>query len=931
MEEIGVVNLENLGKSEAFSNLEIEKRKKKAIEFFKKSGNWIYYAILSIILFISVYIRTRNIPKLKDITTNTWTLGPDLDPFLFLRWAKYIAEHGKLFLLDRMRYVPLSDICSGTSCTPVNTAGEMNLISYMIAWLSKFLSFFDKNITVTYSAIIWPVIMAVLTGIAFFLFTRKLFYKENKKIANIIALISTLLFVLVPSLLSRSIAGIPEKEAAAFFFLFGAFYFFLEAYTSEKLKKGIIYSALAGIFTALLGLVWGGVTFAFLGIWGVVLFAFFLGKIDKKKFLFYVIWLISSIIIMIPLSTRYTPSNLINSSSTGLNFVVFFILLVDFLVFRKRIFRLDEKIKKKIKLPNPFISLIVAFIALGILASLVFGISFIPDMIKDVISHAVEPLDPNRFGVTVAENKQPYFTSDWAGEFGPIVLNIPLYFWLFFVGAVFLFYYMIKPLIKKEKIILTIGYTLFLLGLIFSKYSSGSVLNGESGLSLLVYFGGVLAFLLPFGSVYYKRYKEQKFSVFEEFNISYIFYFVILTIMIVAARGAIRLVMVLGAVSPIAIAFLITKSSQKYFHEKEESNKIFIGIAVLIILIASIFTAWTYYQSDKSMAENFAPGYYQFQWQKAMAWVRDNTPLTAVFAHWWDYGYWVQTIGERATILDGGNAVGYWNHFMGRLILTGTDEREALSFLYAHNGTHLLIDSTDIGKYGAFSSIGSNENYDHFSWIPNALLDPKQTQETNNETIYVYPIGTATDEDIILNQSGKEILLPRKKTGVGAVAIREDMNKTELQPTVYFVYNSQQYQMPLRYVYIKGKLYDFKTGLDAGIFIFPSLDYQNSQLSVNEKGAAFYLGQRVIHTELVRLYLFNESSNYFKLVHTEQSLVNEDLKRQGVNLGDFVYYQGFQGPIKIWEISYPSDIRLNSTYLSMAYPPEFEKVTSGEY
>jgi len=928
VEEIGVVNLE---KAEFVSSSEIEKRKKKVIDFFKKSGNWIYYVILSIILFVSVYIRTRNIPKLKDITTGTWTLGPDLDPFLFLRWAKYIAEHGKLFLLDHMRYVPLSEICSGASCGPVNTAGEMNLISYMIAWLTKFLSFFGKEVTVTYAAVIWPVIMAVLTGIAFFFFTRKLFYKENKKIANIIALIATALFILVPSLLSRSIAGIPEKEAAGFFFMFGAFYFFLEAYTSEKLKKGIICSILAGIFTALLGLIWGGVIFAFLGIAGFVLFAFLLGKIDNKRFLFYALWLVTSIIAVAPFSIRYSLSSLVSSSSTGLSFMVFFVLLVDFLIFRKRIFKLDDKIKKKIKIPNPLISFILSFIVLGILASLFFGFSFISGMFEDVISHSIQPFIPSRFGVTVAENKQPYFTSDWAGEFGPVVLKIPLYFWLFFVGAVFLFYHMIKPLIKKEKIILTLGYILFLLGLIFSKYSSSSILNGESGLSLLVYFGGVLAFLLSFGSVYYKRYKEEKFSVFEEFNISYIFYFVILTMMIVAARGAIRLVMVLGAVSPIAIAFLITKSSQKYFHEKEETNKIFIGIAVLIILIASVFTAWTYYQSDKNMAENFAPGIYQWQWQKAMAWVRDNTPLTAVFAHWWDYGYWVQSIGERATILDGGNAEGYWNYFMGRLVLTGTDEREALNFLYSHNGTHLLIDSTDIGKYGAFSSIGSNANYDHFSWIPNALLDTKQTQETNNETVYVYPIGTATDEDIFLNQSGKDILLPRKKTGVGAVAIREGANKTMLQPTVFFVYNQQQYQMPLRYVHINKKLYDFKTGLDAGIFIFPSLEYQNGKLGVNEKGAAFYLGQRVINTELVKLYLFNESSDYFRLVHTEQSWINDDLKRQGLDLGDFVYYQGFQGPIKIWEIDYPSDIKLNSTYLETYFPPELQTVTSGEY
>jgi len=35
---------------------------------------------------------------------------------------------------------------------------------------------------------------------------------------NIIALIATAFFVVIPSLLPRTIAGIPEKESAAFFF-----------------------------------------------------------------------------------------------------------------------------------------------------------------------------------------------------------------------------------------------------------------------------------------------------------------------------------------------------------------------------------------------------------------------------------------------------------------------------------------------------------------------------------------------------------------------------------------------------------------------------------------------------------------------------------------------------------------------------------------
>jgi len=57
-------------------------------------------------------------------------------------------------------------------------------------------------------------------------------------------------------------------------------------------------------------------------------------------------------------------------------------------------------------------------------------------------------------------------------------------------------------------------------------------------------------------------------------------------------------------------------------------------------------------------------------WQNAMKWVRENTSKEDIFIHWWDYGYLVQLIGERTSVLDGGNANAYWNHLMGRYVLT---------------------------------------------------------------------------------------------------------------------------------------------------------------------------------------------------------------------------------------------------------------------
>jgi len=913
-----------------FAKDELAERKEKFIKFLREKRDLIYYIFLSIIVFLGVYIRTRNIPGLKDITTGTWTLGPDLDPFLFLRWAKYIVENGKLFTIDTMRYIPLADFCTGTQCNPVSTTFEMRLLSYMIAWFHNFLSLFSENISVTFSAIIFPVVMFALTTIAFFLFARKIFYKQDKKTRNIIALVSTAFFVLVPSLISRTIAGIPEKESAAFFFMFISLYFFLEAFTAKELKYGIIFGALAGILTACMGLTWGGAGYVYITVSIAVIFSFLLGKIDTQKFIIFGIWVGSFVLTIVPFSSRYSFLRLASSTSTGLMFLAFFIILVDFLLFKKRIIKIPKEIQKKI--PERIISILIAGIILILLATIFFGISFIPGEISDFISQTVHPLDTSRFSATVAENKQPYFLNDWKNEFGPIQWGIPLYFWLFFIGSVFLFNYMIRFLSKKEKRILTFSYILFLLGLIFSKYSSGGILNGDNAISLIVYFGGMLLFLFSFGLTYFRRHKEENLSIFKEIDFSLILYFMIFIMAVIGARGAIRLIMVLGSVSPIVVGFLIVMCVKKFPKKgTDDMKRFFGGIAIILILVTAAFTFWAYYNQDKSIATNYTPSAYQWQWQKTMEWIRENTPVTAVFAHWWDYGYWIQSIGERATVLDGGNGVAYWNYFMGRHVLTGTEENSALEFLYAHNATHLLIDSTDINKYTAFSSIGSDEDYDRFSWISTFLMDTGQTQETNGEIIYFYTGGSYVDADIIIESGDKEILLPKKQAVVGAIVVRLSGDQI-LQPEVIFVYNGKQYLQPLRYAYVEESLYDFGTGLEAGIFVFPSLSSASGEaLGINKLGALLYLSERTINSHLTRLYLFGEESNYFNVAHIESSIFIQDLRDQGLDLGEFVYYNGLNGPIKIWDINYPSNIELNTDYLDTNYPKELQIADPNEY
>jgi hypothetical protein len=303
-----------------------------------------------------------------------------------------------------------------------------------------------------------------------------------------------------------------------------------------------------------------------------------------------------------------------------------------------------------------------------------------------------------------------------------------------------------------------------------------------------------------------------------------------------------------------------------------------------------------------------------------MGWVRNNTPENAVFTHWWDYGYWVQTMGNRPTVLDGGNAIGYWDHLMGRS-LTAQNETEALEFYYAHNVSYLLIDSTDIGKYTAFSSIGSDENYDRYSYMSTFYYDPKSTQEKRNETLYVMSGGgVGFDEEIIY----KDKIFTSGSGGIGGFILPIERIGNTIsgklnQPLAIVVYNGQQMQVPIKCVYLDGKI-EFKgEGIDGCLYIVP----QVTDSGVQKIGAGIWLSPRLMRSEFTKLYFFNEAEN-FELVHSENYPVVDDLNaRYNLGLPAFSVVQGqLLGPIRIWKVNYPSDIAFVPSHLNTDYPKD---------
>lgn len=891
----------------------IKIRKDKIINFLKKPEVWVT-GLLIVALILGIYIRSMPMqdhggnPGLWDIAANSWTLGPDLDPWLFTRMAKLIVSDGKIPEIDSFRNVPLG----------FRTSEETVLLPYMISWMYKLSKIFYPSANVEFGAALFPVIMFALTIIAFFLFVRELFIgkSELSKIrANIISLISMFLMIVTPVLLSRTVAGIPEKESVMFFFLFLALFLFLRAWKTEKIKFALMFGILAGISSAGMALVSGLTMYLYWAIFAASFVAFILNKFGKKEISVYASWWISARIILSILPGKGHVSSFISASL--INSATFFLLVLLFLHLLLWNTKISEnKFLKKIALPKSIISILVLVLIL-LIGALIIEPSLLSDKVKQISQTLFKPTT-GRWNQTVAENKQPYFT-EWVGSFGPFIKNIPVMFWLFFIGSIVFFKNMLKEINKKDSWILTGLFILFLLGLIFSRYSSSSMFNGENFISKIFFLGSIAVFAGGF-IYYYIKYNKKEDKGFEKIEYSSLLLLSLFVLALFSARSAIRLIMILSPIAPIFAGYLVDKSIFSFKESKHDEKKLLFGILAIILIVLAIFTFISYYKEIKSQAYNAVPSAYNQQWQKAMKWVRDETPKDSVFSHWWDYGYWLQSIGERATVLDGGNSNTFWNYYMGRLVLTGDNQKDALEFLYAHDADYLLIDSSDIGKYGAFSSIGSDENYDRLSYVPTIHLDKSQSRETSSGMMRVYSGGVGLDEDIIYNLNGSEIFLPSGAAGIGGVILQNFQNNESIsfsQPMGVFIYNGQQYNLPIRYLEYNNNFVDFNSGLEGAVKIIQKIDTVNGQVQMDDFGSMMYLSPRLMRGFFAQKYLLNDPFNKFpnfKLVHSEDNLIVDSLKNQ-INLNEFIYYQGTQGPIKIWKIEYTGNEEKKQEYL----------------
>jgi asparagine N-glycosylation enzyme membrane subunit Stt3 len=856
--------------------------------------------LLLVIVLIGANIRTQNLESLKDVTTGEY-IPLALDPFYFLRVSETIVANDGLPALDVMRSPALG------------ISWHTEILPHVVVGIYKIANTFNSEITLRYINVLSPVIFFVMSIILFFFLC---YFLIKSKIA---AILGAAFLALIPSYLYRTMAGFSDHEAIGMVSFFAALLvgaMAIKYLGKSKLiwRKIILWGIGVGALSALTVSSWGGVSnflfmiipLSFLILWLVKIRTEEGKSFGIKGFSFYLIWIVSTIVIGLILGNSY--GYLLSKFISSNGIVSFFVLgfcLVDLLI----VFNLRKLgfIRKKYR---QIYSLLAAFI-LGVFALIVSGRGFI-SLIKDIWIRIFQPWGTERVALTVAENAQPYL-NDWIAQGGQTI------FWMFFAAIIFFGFEISRGIRSmKGKISFNLAWIFLVSGILFSRISSASLFNGVNFISQAFYLLAVLVFIFVSAWVYFNE--EIKIKPEMIFIASWMIF------TLISARAATRMFFAITPFVCFSAGYLLIVLFKYYQRSSEEFLKLMTGILLILVLISSIVSLIGAYNLTMNQAKFTTPSANQ-QWQKAMEWVRTDTPADSIFLHWWDYGYWVQTLGERATVADGGHSEGaFGDHTIGRYVLTTDRPETALSFMKTWDATHLLIDPTDIGKYGAYSKIGSGpDGTDRFSWIPSMISDPSEIQETRDSQIRLYRGGGFIDEDILYQTNEGQVFLPEGKAAIAGASVRIGENEIS-QPIGIFVYNNQQIEIPLRYAYYEENLVDFGGGLEAAIRIIPrvSANSANTGYDFDTEGALIYLSPKTMKSLVVQLYILNDAFDKYptlKIAHSQPDPSVEFFNSQGAGIKDLVYFRGINGPIKIWKISIPGNI---------VEVPEFLK-TSGEW
>ena len=193
------------------------------------------------------------------------------------------------------------------------------------------------------------------------------------------------------------------------------------------------------------------------------------------------------------------------------------------------------------------------------------------------------------------------------------------------------------------------------------------------------------------------------------------------------------------------------------------------GLAILLILIIAIVPAFS-----KAIAAAYAPatiatssipvvpsaGTKYQDWLEALAWVRDNTPQSAVVMAWWDYGYWITALADRRTLADNGTQNTTQIAMIAQMFMR--NETTAVPMMQRYNVSYVMIfvtyASTQQGGQPSFLGAGEDGKWYWMVRIANQTTYGDQTILFRQKTTAATATTSSTVTYDRLLKSGDKII-----------------------------------------------------------------------------------------------------------------------------------------------------------------------------
>jgi len=203
-------------------------------------------------------------------------------------------------------------------------------------------------------------------------------------------------------------------------------------------------------------------------------------------------------------------------------------------------------------------------------------------------------------------------------------------------------------------------------------------------------------------------------------------------------------------------------------------------------------------------------------WLEALEWIKLNTPENSVIASWWDYGYWIQTLAERASLADNSTTNSHIIQNIAHMLLSTPDD--GWKILQKMNADYVVVfvagerlDAQYDDEQIYYLSHGGDE-----SKIPWFIRIAELPEEKYLES------DSFTGTDYFWNETLLGKMIPFKIVTHYNIALQKETSV--FQPgfiplsTKEIKYDSDN--DPLKLVYASPSFYDEKTGPMTGIFIY---------------------------------------------------------------------------------------------------------------